>query len=422
MNLSFATDAGRRQARWTVVAFVGVFMFQRLAVPGLPISLTVPLLLAWAAVALARGVVELDATRTVWWMIAAGVSCLLMVAQAALVTFPLISVNSWLLWIVTWLPMVLRFRDRSLTAHRTALHAVATAGVGLSGVSVLFTLLQVLGVSYRDLLADLVPSSMLLQGFVITYPIAWGSPLYKSNGWLALEPSFLSFMLGVAMVCALISRRHPLLVLWIALGLLCTTAGSGMAVVGIYAIAALARGRGGHLIRYIAVGVPLALIGALTALGDSVLDRLGEATDPRSSTALRMVEPYVHLVPQWLADWAKVVVGGGPGSSQRAVEDLGILGLLVPTPAKMLYDYGLLGGSLMLALVVLAYLRSSAPEFAFALAFSMLTLQGAAQPLVAMTLFTITLFAPQEEPANLDQDLSRTKPRSLTPARRAGAP
>ncbi|MEZ5090167.1 MAG: hypothetical protein R2719_10890 [Micropruina sp.] len=36
-------------------------------------------------------------------------------------------------------------------------------------------------------------------------------------------------------------------------------------------------------------------------------------------------------------------------------------GLLVPTPAKVLYDYGLVGGLLMLAMVVLAYLWSPAP-------------------------------------------------------------
>lgn len=74
-------------------------------------------------------------------------------------------------------------------------------------------------------------------------------------------------------------------------------------------------------------------------------------------------------------------------------------GLLVPTPAKVLYDYGLVGGLLMLAMVVLAYLWSPAPEFAFALAFSMLTLQGPAQPLVAMTLLMITLFAPAAQEA-----------------------
>ncbi|MBK8448447.1 MAG: hypothetical protein IPL41_17655 [Micropruina sp.] len=362
--------------------------------PGLPISMTVPLLLLWACLALFRGVVELDARRTVIWLLAAGVSGLLMVPQSALVLFPLISVNSWLLWMVTWLPMVFRFTDRSPQAYDTTLRGVAWAGLGLAGLSIVFTLSQVLGIRYRDIFAEVVPDALQLQGFVITYPIAWESPIYKSNAWLALEPSFLSFMLGVAMVSALISLRHPLLVIGIGLGLLCTTAGSGMAVAGVYLIAALLSGRGRALTRYLIVAIPLAVIGALTALGDSVLDRLTEAGDARSSTALRMIEPYTYLVPQWLSDPVRMLVGGGPGSSQRVVDDVGVLGLLVPTPAKMLYDYGLIGGLLMLAMILVVYLRSPAPELAVALAVSMLTLQGAAQPLVAMSLLMISLFAP----------------------------
>ena len=51
-------------------------------------------------------------------------------------------------------------------------------------------------------------------------------------------------------------------------------------------------------------------------------------------------------------------------------------------------------GVLMLAMILAVYLRSPAPEFALALAVSMLTLQGAAQPLVAMSLVMISLFAP----------------------------
>lgn len=422
MNLETAGNVARRQARWTAFAFVGVFLVQRFAVPGLPISMTVPLLLLWAGLAVSRGVVEVDLTRTVWWLGASGVTALLMVPQVALLTFPLISVNSWLLWTITWLPMMFRFTDRSPKAHQVTLRAVSSAGGWISGLSVLFILVQLAGISYRDLFAEFVPSSLQLQGFVISYPIAYGSPIYKSNAWLALEPSFLSFMLGVALVSALASRRHPVLVLWLATGLLCTTAGSGIAVVGVYLIVALLSGQGRHLVRYVVLAVPAAALAALTALGDSILDRVGEAGDTRSSTGLRVFEPYVHLVPQWLADPARLFVGGGPGSSQRVVDDLGVLGLLVPTPAKMLYDYGLLGGLLMLAMVLAAYLGSPAPGFAFALAFSMLTLQGAAQPLVAMTLLCITLFAPMQPAGAPGDELVSSRTRVLTPRLQASVP
>lgn len=390
------TPAARaqRQAAWLVVAFVGIFLFQRLAIPGLSISVTVPLLLAWCLAGLLAGVLEFDGKRLTLWLVSAGVAGLLIPVQVLTVNMPIISINSWLLWNVTWFPLVLRFTSRTPEAYLSAAKGVAWAGAGISGLSILFIGLQVVGVAYRDLVAELVPRALQLDGFVISYPIAWGSPIYKSNAWLALEPSFLSFMLGVAIVCAIMTQRNTLLVLWLGAGLLCTTAGSGIAVVGVYVAGVILRGRGRLLVRYLALGVIGAVISGATVLGEAVLDRVSEVGDERSSTSLRMLEPYQHLIPSWLADPARTLVGGGPGSSQRVVDDLGILGLLVPTPAKVLYDYGLIGGLLLLAVIVVAFLRSPAPELAFSLAFSMLTLQGSAQPLVGLCLVVITLFAP----------------------------
>ncbi|HMR48170.1 MAG TPA: hypothetical protein PKE40_02540 [Arachnia sp.] len=388
--------AGRRQAIWIVVAFLGVFFFQRIATPGLPIPITLPLTMVWLAFALKARIIELDATRSIVWLIVSGFTALLTIPQLFLLSSPLVSVTSWGLWIVVWMPLVFRFRERTKQAHTEAMRGIAGAGAGISSLAVLFILLQQIGIPYRDILAELLPESLLVPGFVTTYPIFWGSAIFKANAWFALEASFLSFMLGVAMVAALISRRHPVLVIWIGVGILCTTAGSGILVVLLYAIVSVIRGDGRHLVRYLLFGIPVLLIGVASALGEAILNRVGEAGDSRSSASLRAVEPYIHLVPRWLSDWVLTLIGGGAGSSQRVIEDLGIRGLLVPTPAKVLFDYGLLGGALMLAMILLAYRRSPAPALAFALVVSMLALQGSAQPLVILSLFTVTMFAPQQ--------------------------
>lgn len=381
-------------AVWVAAAFVGVFLLQRFTLPGLAVPLTVPLMLLWSVAALYAGVLEFDRHRTVAWLTVAGVTSMLMVAQAILVTFPLISANSWLLWMATWLPMAFRFADRSQQTFQAAMHAISTAAAGIATLAIVFIGAQVAGVAYRDILADLVPSAYLVEDFVITYPIVWHSPIYKSNAWFALEPSFLSFMLGVALVCAVIARRSITVVGLIAIGMLCTTAGSGIAVVVAYAIVEVLRGRALALLRYWPVIAVLVVAAAVSGVGESIVDRIDEAGSARSSTTLRAIEPYLHLGPQWASDPGKVLVGGGPGASQRAVQDLGITGLLVPTPAKMLYDYGLVGGLLLLSLIVVCYLRSPSPGLAIAQASSLLTLQGAAQPLVAVSLLTVSLFAP----------------------------
>ena len=61
----------------------------------------------------------------------------------------------------------------------------------------------------------------------------------------------------------------------------------------------------------------------------------------------------------------------------------------------------------MLALIVVCYVRSPSPGLAIAQASSLLTLQGAARPLVALSLLTVTAFAPRlavrESPPALDE-------------------
>ena len=76
------------------------------------------------------------------------------------------------------------------------------------------------------------------------------------------------------------------------------------------------------------------MAGIVTGIGELIVDRLDEGGSARSSTSLRAMEPYLHLAPQWALDLGKVMVGGGPGASQRVVQDLGITGLLVRPPPK----------------------------------------------------------------------------------------
>ena len=249
-----------------------------------------------------------------------------------------------------------------------------------------------------------------MQDFVISYPITWNSPIYKSNAWFALEPSFLSYLLGVALICAVLGRRNIVVVSVIAVGLLCTAAGSGIAVVAVFLVVELLRGRGLLLLRYWPAAAILAVAGVATGIGELIVDRVDEAGSARSSTTLRAIEPYLHLLPQWMSDVGKVLVGGGPGSSQRAVQDLGIMGLLVPTPAKMLYDYGLVGGLLMLAMIVACFVRSHSPALAGAQVISLLSLQGAAQPLVALGVLSVALFSPMELTEESSADAGSPRP------------
>jgi hypothetical protein len=266
--------------------------------------------------------------------------------------------------------------------------------VVIGALSALFMVSQLLGFGYRDWMARFVPSSLLVDGYVITYPVTYGSELYKSNAWIALEPSFLSFMLGVCVVAAVIARLHWAKVVVILLGMLATTAGSGLAIVAVFVVISLLTGRGAVLRRYALPTLPLGLIFGTTLLGRSILERVTEVGTDRSSTSLRMIEPYVYLWPQWISDPLVPLLGRGPGSSAWLVSNSGIVGLLVPSPAKVLFDYGVIGGTLLIIVMVAAFVRCPEPVFALALGISIFTVQAASPPLVVCVIVAVSLWSP----------------------------
>jgi hypothetical protein len=391
--------------------FLATILFQRIAVPGVPIPVTVPLTMAWMVIVWAAGIVELNRTRLLVWLFAGAISGLMMAGQVLVVAAPYISFNSWAFWMVTWLPVVIQLKDRTRRAYLRCAGAIAVVGMGLAVLTILFLVLQLAGVRYYDWLAAFIPGQLLVEGFVTTYPVAYDSPIYKSNGWIALEPSFMSFYLGVSLVCGLLARISlPGVVLLLA-GLLSTLAGSGLAVVAVLLGVLVLQGQTYTVRRYAAPVILSTVLFAATNLGRAVFTRVTELGSSNSSTALRAVQPYVELWPYWIADPAGIFLGHGAGSSGDVVRSLGIDGLLVPSIAKVIFDYGLIGGALLIALMATTFLKSPWAAFGFALAASMFFLQAAAQPLVICCILLTAIWAPAAQTVNPGAPGRRILPR-----------
>ena len=120
----------------------------------------------------------------------------------------------------------------------------------------------------------------------------------------------------------------------------------------------------------VVVGVALT-----TAFGQALLARSDEFSDPRSSTSLRAILPYPVLWPHWISEIGTVLVGDGPGSSQVLATSTGLSGLLVPTPVKIFFDYGVLGGAVLAVFLIWCYLRSPSLSIATAMFLSLWTIQ-----------------------------------------------
>ena len=403
---------------WVAGLFLATFLLQRITVPGLPIPITVLLAVGWVGLAAVFRIVEFNRLRLLLWLAAAGVSGMFVPLQTVVVDNPSVSVNSWGLWMVVWAPMVVQLKRRDERTYLRFTRAVAHIGVGLASLSLVFIGSQLVGIRYSDWVSSVVPSSLLVQDFIVSYPIVYGSQIYKSNGWIALEPSFMSFFLGVALICALLARARVWQVLLIGVGLLTTVAGSGLALLAVFIPVLALQGKLGSLRRYFIPGGVVGVLFASTVFGEAILSRVTEVGSARSSTSLRVTEPYVELWPHFIADPVGIFLGYGPGSSADVVTGSGIYGLLVPNILKVVYDYGMLAGPLLIALMVSAYLRGPSTAFALSLAASIFVIQGTAQPIIICSIIVISLWSPTTTSPDAALDDRESAPPQL---RRDGA-
>jgi hypothetical protein len=417
------TAADRRAAAWVAGLFLAAVLLQRFAIPGLnTVALLVPVVLAWVTVALARGVVLVDSTRMIGWLAFALVTGCLMLVQYRVVSVSVISVKSWALMLVALLPFVARLAHHGTASYLLTLRHIANICTGLGLASILMVGIQFAGVPYEDWFGKIVPNSLQLTGFNNSYPVEFGSSIYKSNAFIGLEPSIISSLLGVGLLAAILVRAPWWKVLVFAVGLFMTVAGSGMIIVVIGVAVLLAIKESRHLVvRFLPVFALATVIASFTDLGQLVFGRVGEFQSADSSTSLRVFEPYRVLLPEWIQHVPGALLGYGPGSSQRIAESMPEeTRIMVTTPIKIFFEYGLVGGAVLAGFVLLCYWGGPSRAFSISLVISIWLLQQGIVSLIITlpVLVTVTLWSPRIgapiETLPRAPDCTGTEPRSST--------
>jgi hypothetical protein len=397
-----------RTARWAGVLFVTLILIQRVSVPGLPVPMLLPVLLAWVALAWQAGVVEIDPRRLMFWCTAFGLGGLAMLVQTMAHPGPVISVSSWALLFVMWLPAVVRFVDRRRSTYEAVLRIVVRVAAVFATGCIVFVGIQLLGVPYRDVLADVVPAVLLEQGWTISSPLQFDSPIYRANAWVATEPSMASYQIGIGLLAGILVRARMWVLALLVVGMFTTVAGSGFLLVLIGVLVLLFLPGRRLLIRMVpSIAVAVVLLFS-TPFGQNLLERTDEATGDRSSSAsLRAIQPYEELWPTWSTLPETALLGGGPGSSQRVV-DVSVLRGLVPLPAKLFYDYGVIFGVVVAAFLIFCYVDGLSSVFALAFFLNLWTIQPGSNIAVFVipVLLLVTWWAPRREPT-MEQDPPR---------------
>ena len=384
-------------ARWIVSLFATSVLTQRLSLPGGTVPLLLPLILGWCAHGLLTGLLEFDRRRTSLFLLAAALTAGVAFFQQLFVLDPLVSVTSWGLFMTVWVAGVVRLVERGRATVRLAFEGCVRIGRVLAAVCIFMLGAQYMGLAYVDYLALVVPRTLLVQGYVITYPLQWDSPIYRANAWIGLEPSIISLQLGVCLVLAMLVRaRAGTLVLLIA-GLASTASGSGIYVVAAALVVMLLSPMRRRLLRYpLATALTLVAL-AFTSVGEIILSRVKEFAIANSSTSLRAIEPYVFLWPQWISEATLVLFGRGAGSSQALIAATNRPGLLVPSPVKVFFDYGVIAGLALAVYLIYCYFGAPSLALSIGLFLSSWTLQPGTTTVVLIlpTLLFVTWLAPR---------------------------
>ncbi|MFC3686818.1 hypothetical protein [Aquipuribacter hungaricus] len=330
---------GRGPERLLLALLLVVVLTQRLALPlgATQVPLTLVLCLALLAVGAVTGRLVLDRTRTRLYV--AAMSTLVLLTVVALLRGLSPSLTSLVLLLLLYAVVAVRPARLDRAAVDRLLDAYTTLMVVVALVCLAQSATQYAGVPYRDWLSVVVPSELLVQGYNTGDPLSYGSDIVRVNGVLFLEPSFVSYFLGLAGVVALHRGRSTVVVALLLLGLVPTLAGNGVVTL-VLGVAVLAAGPARRRLLVLVVPVLLAVVvAAVTPVGERFLTRLTEVGNEGSSLSLRLVEPYERLLPSWALDPAAVLLGYGAGAGTDATA-AGTAGLLSPALPKLLLEYG----------------------------------------------------------------------------------
>ncbi|WP_163547541.1 hypothetical protein [Candidatus Frankia nodulisporulans] len=347
----------------TFLMFCEIFL-QRIALPvgASQVQVILPITYVCLAVMLRRGGLARNSGRMTGYLVAMA-GCSLSALVCFLRQKQDTSFTSLLLLLATYVPFIYGLRPADARAllprvlDRFLIMITALAGLALFQFAI-----QLVGVPYTDVVHDIVPPNFLMHGFNTSYPVQYGSSLYKSNAFICLEASFCSQFLGFGIVVCVLRGGHWWRLPMFILAILSTVSGTGLLLLACAGVL-LAVHKGAKFALSALAGVSLiVLIVSFTPASSIFAARATETSSSTSSGSLRFVQPYQRTWDALGKDPLTVVFGTGPGFADRDASafftrtGLPLNYALVP---KLILEYGVLGTVVFLSFIVAMFVRGS---------------------------------------------------------------
>lgn len=224
--------------------------------------------------------------------------------------------------------------------------------------------LQLVGLG-MPLMEHFVPERLIVKNFVYLQEVVWGSGLYKPNGIVMLEASFLSQFIALALIIEYWVFRRPPMLLLFGGGLALTFSGTGMSLAAL-TLAYMTLKRGVDRNALVLASAVACVVAGLLATGmlEAISGRVSEFSDSNASASVRFVAPFTRVYETLqTGDLGLVLWGAGAGFIDREI------GFAWLPPVKVWVEYGLVAFTVYW--LFLATLVRSAPSATLAVAFAL---------------------------------------------------
>ncbi|MGG1479478.1 hypothetical protein ABE402_00835 [Bacillus smithii] len=266
--------------------------------------------------------------------------------------------------------------------------------------------LPFVGIPYNDIWGYL-PSSIVATGYNTYYPIEYGSPIYKSNGMVLLEPSFFSQFLAMAIILeALYFKKIWRIALYLT-GIIISFSGTGLLLLGVFLIIYILKQ--GWKTKLFVIGTMCLLFFALkdTYYAQVLIGRVGEfSMHSNSSANFRFISPYVAIENVGMLSKDVYLFGLGPGMADRASIPYISADTNYPVLSKLIIEYGVISCFAFLVFVLHCFYTGARSKTLFVAIFMMYALLSGSllQPQTVYFLFILFCFTSKLEQSDQNQN------------------
>lgn len=373
-------------------------LFAKFSLPGIGIGLLFPMLILTVGLGVVTGRLQPVLMRLALFLLMVSVLMLVQVWRSepfSLSSMAMLGVIS--LAYVLMAPHGTVTDDRALRFFCNLSAFIAVAGV------IQFGLQFIGGTAIAFPIETFVPKSWQTVGYNNINPLYYGAHVYKSTGFVMLEPSLYCQLAALGLTAELVYRNRTLRLLAYAAAIVVSYSGTGLLILAItLPILVIFYKRWDLLVRGVILLLVLALLVEPLNL-DVTLKRAGEFDSGGSSAFIRFIGWMELFADKLWNDPLRALFGHGAGTffSAAAGYKAGEM-----AHAKILFEFGVLGALLYFTFLLYCLLTSSAPMVLRVAAVVTYFMNGAYSPFTTGIVISLLLWpapatrasdAPEEE-------------------------